>query len=100
MDMYSGSLAPHPLVRCVAGIGAALDDADGVGPMSMSTPEKEAALLDLDRAIERAVGLKLALMAGAEDVAAQSADRDIASWLAPRVKADHGPTKAALDGAR
>ena len=96
MDSFSGSLAPHPVVQCVAGIGAALDEVEGVDPAYLSTPEKQATLLDLDRQIERAVGLKLALMASAEDVAAESGDRDIASWLAPRVQADHGPTKAQL----
>ena len=96
MDSFSGSLAPHPVVQCVATLGAALDEVEGVDPGYLSTPEKQAALLDLDRQIERAVGLKLALMASAEGVAAESGDRDIASWLAPRVRADHGPTKSQL----
>jgi len=96
MDSFSGPLAPHPVVHCVAGIGAALDDVDGIGPVGMTVPEKQQTLLELSRQIERAQGLMLAIMANSEDVAAESADRDIASWLAPRTRADHGPTKSAL----
>ena len=96
MDSCSGSLASHPVVQCVAGMGAALDEVEGIDPAYMSVPEKESALLGLRREIERAQGLKLALMANCEDVATESGDRDIASWLAPRVQADHGPTKAQL----
>jgi hypothetical protein len=96
MDSFSGPLAPHPVVQCVAGIGAALDDVDGPGPVGMTVPEKQETLLELSRQIERANGLKLAIMANSEDVAAESADRDIASWLAPRTQADHGPTKTQL----
>jgi len=93
MDSFSGTLAPHPVVHCVAGIGAALDDVDGLGPVGMTLAEKQETLLELSRQIERAQGLKLAIMAAAEDVAAESAARDLASWLAPRIQADHGPTK-------
>jgi hypothetical protein len=96
MDGFSGPLAPHPVVQCVAGIGAALDDVEGVDPSYMSVPEKQETLVELSRQIERAQGLKLAIMANSEDVAAESADRDIASWLAPRTQADHGPTKTHL----
>jgi hypothetical protein len=46
MDSFSGPLAPHPVVRCVAGMGAALDDVEGVGPLGMMVGEKEAVLLD------------------------------------------------------
>ena len=96
MDSFSGTLLPHPVVRCVAGIGAALDEIDGLGPAGMDVCEKQATLLELSRQIQRAQGLRLAIMAASEDVAAESADRDIASWLAPRLNADHGPTKSQL----
>lgn len=93
MDSFSGPLAPHPVVRCVAGIGAALDEVDGTGPMGMTLAEKQEKLLELSRQIERAQGLKLAVMATSEDVAAESADRDIAAWLAPRVQPDQVPAE-------
>jgi hypothetical protein len=96
MDSFSGTLAPHPVVRCVAGMGAALDEVEGLGPAGMTLAEKQETLLELSRQIERAQGLKLAVLAGSEDVAAEHGDRDIASWLAPRTNADPGPTKAAL----
>lgn len=96
MDSFSGTLAPHPVVRCVAGIGAALDDVEGAGPGGMTLAEKQQTLLELSRQIERAQGLKLTMMAAADDVAAETADKDIAAWLAPRINADHGPTKSQL----
>jgi len=94
MDNLSGPSPQHPLLRCVTEIGAALDQAEGITSAGLRTEEKGEALLEVSRQIERLQGLKLTLMAAGEDVAAQTAARDIAAWLAPRVNADHGPTKA------
>lgn len=47
----------HPLLRCAAGLAEVLDSAAGANPVSLSVPEKEAALCELSRAAERVTGL-------------------------------------------
>jgi len=93
MDFISEPPSTHPLARAVAGLGSVLDEVETSTPAGLSVEAKATILVDLTRQIERAQGLKLSLMAGCEDVAAERAARDIASWLAPRVQADNAPTR-------
>jgi hypothetical protein len=96
MDSFSGPFAQHPLGRAVCGLSAVLDEVQALSPAGMSVEEKAGALVEVSRQVERLQGLRLALMAAGEDVAAQCADRDVACWLAPRVQADPGPTRSLL----
>jgi hypothetical protein len=82
----------HPLLRCAAGLSEVLDSAVGANPVYLSVPEKEVALCELSRAAERVTGLLLAVLATADDVAAEHGARSPASWLAHRTRADRGPT--------
>ena len=60
---------PHPLVGCVAEVGAALDRVAGADPIYLTTDAKEAVLAGLTRQIARLEGLRLSVLAAAGDVA-------------------------------
>ena len=70
------------LVREVAAvIDAALKSVADVSPTFMETSDKVAALGELVALETRVAELRLRVMACADDVAAESGDRDVASWL-------------------
>lgn len=72
----------HPLERCVAGVSAVLDDAAGSSPTYLSTSAKREVLHSLSRQIARLEGLRLAVLAVADDVAAEDAARSAGAWVA------------------
>ena len=78
----------HPLVACADAIEQALKDVAGVDPVFMRTGEKAEALRRLDRLESRLVGLRLRVMAHADDVAEATADHSVATWLAAETRTD------------
>jgi hypothetical protein len=78
----------HPIVACVVAIEAALKDVAGVDPGFMRTGEKAEALRRLDRLESRLAGLRMRVMAAAGEVAEESADRSVATWLAAETRTD------------
>lgn len=72
----------HPLERCVATVSAALADAAGNSPTYLSTPAKRQVLTALSRQIARLEGLRLAVVAAADDVADEDAARSAGAWVA------------------
>ena len=86
----------HPVLRCAAEIGEALDRVAEVDPMTMPTPAKAEALVELSRLADRLYGLRLRVLAGADDVALDAGMRSAASWLAHQVRgpADRWPPRA------
>lgn len=85
----------HPVLTCAAEIGAALDRVAAADPMSMPTAAKAEALVELSRLVERLHGLRLRVLAGADDVALEAGMRSAASWLAHQVRGGRGPMAAA-----
>lgn len=81
----------HPLVAAADALREVLDQAVAGNPVYLSTAEKESVLVSLARARERVEGLLLAVLAAAEDVAAERAARNPAAWLSHRVRADYPP---------
>lgn len=75
-------LDEHPLLRCLAGIDQRLDDAADLDPTFLPTRDKERALLTVDRELARLEGLRLQLVAVADDVAEDHGARSAGSWLA------------------
>ncbi|MEU6135920.1 DUF222 domain-containing protein, partial [Nocardioides sp. NPDC047086] len=59
----------------------ALDGVAGANPVFMATQEKAATLVEIARAKAQLAELELRVLATAEDVAADSAARDVAAWL-------------------
>ncbi|GGU35781.1 DUF222 domain-containing protein [Nocardioides albus] len=71
----------HPVLEAVAAITTRLEQVAEANPTFMATSEKAATLVEIARAKARLVELELRVIAAADDVAAESAARDVAAWL-------------------
>ena len=72
----------HPLERCAAAVAAAVDDAAGSSPTFLGTSAKAEVLTALSRQIARLEGMRLAVLAVADDVAEEAAACSAGLWLA------------------
>ena len=79
---------PHPVVRCVRGIGSELDRVDGSDPVYLTAEEKVETLTGLTREIARLEGLRAAVLAASEDVAESAGARSAGAWLAHAARLD------------
>jgi hypothetical protein len=86
----------HPVLACVSGIDALLDEVGSVDPAYMRTTEKESALRDLSRLAARLDSLRLRVVAAAGDVASDHGARDVAAWLGAEVNADRSVARREL----
>jgi hypothetical protein len=86
----------HPVLACVRGIEALLDQVSSLDPAYMRTTEKESALRGLARLSARLDSLRLRVVAAAGDVAADDGARDVAAWLGAEVNADRGVARREL----
>ncbi len=93
-------LTGHPVLRCVADIGAALDEVTDVDPLYMRTADKAAALLGIEQQRARLDELALRVLAGADDVAAESGDRHAGEWLSRNARLDGAEGRRRLRLAR
>ena len=71
----------HPVLGAVVTIADALDRVTDANPSFMATDQKATTLLEIARAKARLAELELRVMTAADDVAAESAARDVAAWL-------------------
>jgi hypothetical protein len=89
---------------CADAIEAALKDAAGVDPAFLKTDDKADVLLRLHALEGRLTGLRLRVMAHADELAEATADHSAATWLAaetrtdPRAQAGDLAMARALDG--
>ncbi len=90
----------HPVLACAARMDEALKDVAGVDPLFMQTADKRSALTALTQVASRVEELRLRVLAGAEDVAADAAARDVAAWLAHTARLDGASTRHDLRLAR
>ena len=86
--MTATAPATHPVLACVETVAAAVKDVAGVEPAFMSTSDKATALQGLTCALAQLEELRLRILATADDVAEQAADRDPAAWLARACRVD------------
>ena len=84
----------HPVVAFAAGVRAAAKEVADVEPVFMSTEQKADALRELTRAEAQLAGLRLRVMAVADDVAEQRGDRDVAAWLATETRTEYQSARA------
>jgi hypothetical protein len=75
-------LDEHPLLRVLAAVDDALDEAAELDPTFLPTRDKERALVAVQRVLSRLEGLKHELVAAAGDVADDHAARSAGQWLA------------------
>ena len=76
---------PHPLMRCVERVSAALDEAGNLEPAFLRTAEKAAALIELERQQAKLRALQLRVLAVAGDVAEETGARSTGAWLDAQV---------------
>ena len=81
-------VAMHPVLACADAVEAALKDVAGVDPGFMRTGEKAEALRGLSRLEGRLAGLRMRVMATADEVAEAAADASVATWLAAETRTD------------
>ena len=90
-------LPAHPVLAALDSIEGALESVAQVNTSYMRTATKAVALTRLAEAEARLVELRLRIMADADDVAAESAARDVAGWYAQETRTD--PVTAKSDAA-
>jgi hypothetical protein len=93
IDPVGPDVWAHPFVRCLGEIAGAVDGAAAAAPELLDAREKGQALLDLVRLETQVVALRLRVLAGADDVAAETGARDAAAWLAHQARLDRGPVR-------
>ncbi|WP_406030095.1 HNH endonuclease [Nocardioides sp. NBC_00163] len=71
----------HPVLGAVVAVTAALEEVAEANPSFMATDQKAATLVEIARAKAQLAELELRVLAAADDVAAESAARDVAAWL-------------------
>jgi hypothetical protein len=87
-------------LACADTIEAALKDVAGVDPTFMRTAEKAEVLRRLDRLESRLTGLRMRVLANADEVAEATADHTVATWLAAETHTDPRERAAELALAR
>ncbi|MFE6507808.1 DUF222 domain-containing protein [Nocardioides sp. NPDC057767] len=71
----------HPVLDAVVAVTDALDGVAEANPSFMATEQKATTLVEIARAKAQLAELELRVLAVAEDVAAETAARDVAAWL-------------------
>lgn len=79
----------HPLVRGAAGVLDGVDELRGYDPAYLGAGEKRAALTLVSQALEQLAAVQARLLAGSEDVAVETGDRNVAAWAERVLRADH-----------
>jgi hypothetical protein len=78
----------HPVLTCLDVLEAALKDVAGVEPAFMTVADKEAFLVRSAGVETRLKELQLRVLASADDVAAETGQRDQAAWLSHHGRLD------------
>lgn len=86
----------HPIIAAASDVRASLKAVAGANPTFMSTDEKAVALLELAAAEAQLVELRLRILADAGDLAADTAARDAAGWLAQHTRTSYADARADL----
>lgn len=86
--MTAVSVPEHPILECVAEVGAALDRATDAQAVYLTTDEKARALRGLTELETRVAAMRLRVMAVAGDVAEEAGSRDVAAWWSHHTRAE------------
>ena len=96
----------HPIVAAALDVRARLKSVRDANPTFMSTGDKASALRELAAAEGQLAELRLRILADAGDLAADTAAKDAAGWLAQHTRTSYADARAdlrlagALDGER
>ena len=86
----------HPIVAAACDVRSVLKSVRDANPTFMSTGEKAAALSELVAAEAQVAELRLRILADAGDLAADTAARDAAGWLAQHTRTSYADARADL----
>lgn len=86
----------HPIIAAASDVRSALKVVGDVNPTFMSTEEKAVALRELVAAEAQLAELRLRILAGAGDLAAETAAKDAAGWLAQHTRTRYADARADL----
>ena len=86
----------HPIIAAASDVRASLKAVAGTNPTFMAVDEKAAALRELVAAEAQLVELRLRILADAGDLAAGTAARDAAGWLAQHTRTSYADARADL----
>jgi hypothetical protein len=86
----------HPILAAACDVRASLKAVAGANPTFMSTRDKASALRELVAAEAQLVELRLRILADAGDLAAGTAAKDAAGWLAQHTRTSYADARADL----
>lgn len=86
----------HPIIAAASDVRAALKAVAGSNPTFMATEEKAVALRELVSAEAQLAELRLRILAGAGDLAAETAAKDAAGWLTHHTRTRYTDARADL----
>ena len=86
----------HPIIAAACDVRASLKAVAGANPTFMTVDEKAAALRELVAAAAQLVELRLRILADAGDLAAGTAAKDAAGWLAQHTRTSYADARADL----
>ncbi|MBC2935036.1 HNH endonuclease signature motif containing protein [Nocardioides sp. zg-1228] len=86
----------HPIIAAACDVRARLKSVSGANPTFMTTAEKASALGELGRAEGQLAELRLRILAEAGDLAADTAARDAAGWLAQQTRTSFADARSDL----
>ena len=86
----------HPIVVCATDLSASLKGVATINPTFMSTDDKAAALRGLVCVEAQVAELRLRVLADAGDLAASTAAKDVAGWLAQHTRVRFDTARADL----
>jgi hypothetical protein len=78
----SSAAREHALVAAARALNEVLDKTAGVDPLYLTPQEKSQVLVELTRSLGRVEGLRAQVLAVADDLAAETANRSAGTWLA------------------
>ena len=90
----------HLVQECGEAISAALDKVEAVELLYLSPAEKAEGLRQLARLESRVAADAVAVAGGADEVAEQTGDRDVAAWCRRETRIDRGVARRDLALAR
>ena len=95
--MSTHQLSPqHPILGAVAGVRASLKAVSDANPTFMTADEKAIALVELVRAEGQLAELRLRILVDAGELAAATAAKDAAGWLAQRTRTSYADARSDL----
>lgn len=94
VDHWSGQPGDAAWTTALDQISAGLETLTGLNPGFLAAGEKEQVLTRLHQQAARLAGVELAVIAAADDIAAEAGDKDVSAWLTRRLRLDRRVARA------